>query len=405
MRENVQDNQDLLQGIAKVAKRFYVESEYDPSIVETFNALDESVEIDSVITSTRFAFDAEILASKRYQRTLDFLHRIELRQAELKNDLKTVAGGNVDQNHVAVSAKYAPRGTDNVQSDPEPEQFNTASESLQKGDPMKSSTGLLEGNADLNSHLPSRSYILPEISVEALNLQNDAQADDTFFEIDNVDSSPSNSNTDLNAGTAGHRRTPSESISQSQIPGLEFEAGSVQRSISVGSEGRMRTQTSPSPNLSEAKLQPILSGPAGLRLEPQSQRPSGEWLDSTFNASWAHEDVAKTYRSRTLTHKDVVFIGDSCVGITSAITRAIDGSWMTAYRPTVLDEYSLDVTLNDARFNLRLWDTSGEHSDQLRLLSYTCANLVVIGYAIDSPDSLANVREKVCADDGGPEFD
>jgi hypothetical protein len=43
-----------------------------------------------------------------------------------------------------------------------------------------------------------------------------------------------------------------------------------------------------------------------------------------------------------------------------------------------------------------LWDTSGiEDYDRLRPLSYPDAHVILICFAIDSPDSLDNVQEKV----------
>lgn len=388
MRDNVQDNQDLLQGIAKVAKRFYVESEYDPSIAEVSNDFDQNIEIDSVITSTRFAFDAEILASKRYQRTLDYLHRIELRQAEL-NDLKTVAGGNVDQSRIATSNANATR------SAPGSANSRTTTETHPQSDPTKSSTSL-PGNTDGQSTTSASTLaILPEISVGAWDLQKDVLSDDVSSRSGTESSIANTVDKSIEAGTKNHRRTPSDSIPYfTAISKPDIEG--VRRSKSAGSDSNVRPRLSVSPRANQPQMRSNYLNPTVAPAEHRPLRPSVEWLDSTFDTTWAQEGVGNTYLSRTLTHKEVVFVGDSCAGITSAITRAVEKTWMTAYQPTVLDEYSLDVNLNGARFNLRLWDTSGEHHDQLRLLSYANAHLVVIGYAIDSPDSLANVREKVC---------
>ena len=45
---------------------------------------------------------------------------------------------------------------------------------------------------------------------------------------------------------------------------------------------------------------------------------------------------------------------------------------------------------------MKLWDTAGQEDyDRLRPLSYPESHLVMITYAIDSPDSLDDVQEKV----------
>lgn len=45
---------------------------------------------------------------------------------------------------------------------------------------------------------------------------------------------------------------------------------------------------------------------------------------------------------------------------------------------------------------LALWDTSGDDgNDRLRPLSYPDSHVIVICFAIDDPESLLNVEEKV----------
>lgn len=51
---------------------------------------------------------------------------------------------------------------------------------------------------------------------------------------------------------------------------------------------------------------------------------------------------------------------------------------------------------------LALWDTAGQEDyDRLRPLSYPESHVFLVCFAIDSPDSLTNVRIKVC----GSSFD
>ena len=45
---------------------------------------------------------------------------------------------------------------------------------------------------------------------------------------------------------------------------------------------------------------------------------------------------------------------------------------------------------------LQLWDTAGQEDyDRLRPLSYPDSHVILICFAVDSPDSLDNVQEKV----------
>ena len=55
-----------------------------------------------------------------------------------------------------------------------------------------------------------------------------------------------------------------------------------------------------------------------------------------------------------------------------------------------------DVNVDGQHVELALWDTAGQEDfDRLRELSYSNSHVILICFAIDSPDSLDNVREKV----------
>lgn len=63
--------------------------------------------------------------------------------------------------------------------------------------------------------------------------------------------------------------------------------------------------------------------------------------------------------------------------------------------PTVFENYVSDVEVDGRRVELALWDTAGQEDyDRLRPLSYPDSNVILICFAIDSPDSLDNVQEK-----------
>ena len=66
------------------------------------------------------------------------------------------------------------------------------------------------------------------------------------------------------------------------------------------------------------------------------------------------------------------------------------------YVPTVFENYVADVEVDGKHVELALWDTAGQEDyDRLRPLSYPDTHVILICFAIDSPDSLENVQEKV----------
>jgi small GTP-binding protein len=62
----------------------------------------------------------------------------------------------------------------------------------------------------------------------------------------------------------------------------------------------------------------------------------------------------------------------------------------------VFESWVADVQINGQWVELALWDTAGqENYDRLRPLSYPNADVVLICFSVDSPDSLDNVKEAV----------
>lgn len=62
----------------------------------------------------------------------------------------------------------------------------------------------------------------------------------------------------------------------------------------------------------------------------------------------------------------------------------------------MFENYVADVEVDGKRVELALWDTAGQEDyDRLRPLSYPDSHVILICFAVDSPDSLDNVQEKV----------
>lgn len=73
------------------------------------------------------------------------------------------------------------------------------------------------------------------------------------------------------------------------------------------------------------------------------------------------------------------------------------------YIPTVFENYIANKVHppSGKMVELALWDTAGqEEYDRLRPLSYPETDLLFVCFAIDCPNSLDNVMDKVCIDSG-----
>lgn len=56
-----------------------------------------------------------------------------------------------------------------------------------------------------------------------------------------------------------------------------------------------------------------------------------------------------------------------------------------------------DCRVDGRAVQLALWDTAGQEDyERLRPLAYAKAHVLLIAFAVDTPDSLENVKHKVC---------
>lgn len=62
----------------------------------------------------------------------------------------------------------------------------------------------------------------------------------------------------------------------------------------------------------------------------------------------------------------------------------------------MFENYVTDCRVDGKSVQLALWDTAGQEDyERLRPLAYSKAHVILIGFSVDTPDSLDNVKHKV----------
>merc|ERR1712169_93363 len=112
---------------------------------------------------------------------------------------------------------------------------------------------------------------------------------------------------------------------------------------------------------------------------------------STFQPTTHHTHTDNMAEIR----RKLVIVGDGACGKTCLLIVFSKGTFPEVYVPTVFENYVADVEVDGKHVELALWDTAGQEDyDRLRPLSYPDSHVILICFAIDSPDSLDNVQEK-----------
>lgn len=80
----------------------------------------------------------------------------------------------------------------------------------------------------------------------------------------------------------------------------------------------------------------------------------------------------------------------------NSLTNETDDDSLALQIPTVFENYVTDCRVDGKSVQLALWDTAGQEDyERLRPLAYSKAHVLLIGFSIESPDSLDNVKHKV----------
>eukprot|EP00817_Percolomonadidae_sp_ATCC50343_P006373 CAMPEP_0117420496 /NCGR_PEP_ID=MMETSP0758-20121206/1816_1 /TAXON_ID=63605 /ORGANISM="Percolomonas cosmopolitus, Strain AE-1 (ATCC 50343)" /LENGTH=152 /DNA_ID=CAMNT_0005202135 /DNA_START=9 /DNA_END=467 /DNA_ORIENTATION=- len=90
-----------------------------------------------------------------------------------------------------------------------------------------------------------------------------------------------------------------------------------------------------------------------------------------------------------------VVVGDGAVGKTCLLYVYANKKFPTDYVPTIFDNYTASVTVNERSISLALWDTAGQEDyEQLRPLSYPNTDVFIMCFAVTNPTSLENIEAK-----------
>ncbi|CAH7672103.1 ras family-domain-containing protein [Phakopsora pachyrhizi] len=127
---------------------------------------------------------------------------------------------------------------------------------------------------------------------------------------------------------------------------------------------------------------------------PSNNNPASSSSSQPQNQQ-RHQQNSSNPNSDSAIRRKLVIIGDGACGKTSLLSVFAMGEFPEDYEPTIFENYVAEIRLDGKPVQLALWDTAGqEEYERLRPLSYSKSHVILIAFAIDTPDSLENVTVK-----------
>merc|ERR1712083_847620 len=103
---------------------------------------------------------------------------------------------------------------------------------------------------------------------------------------------------------------------------------------------------------------------------------------------------SETDKQLVITRK-LVIIGDGAIGKTCLLQVFLEGKFPDGYEPTIFhnENKKMKHPFEEGKeFNMQLWDTAGQEAyEEARKLAYPGTQILLIGFSVVEPDSLANV--------------
>lgn len=91
----------------------------------------------------------------------------------------------------------------------------------------------------------------------------------------------------------------------------------------------------------------------------------------------------------------VTTIGDGTVGKTCMLITYTTDEFPSEYVPTVFDNYAGSIHVDEQKYDMTLWDTSGQEDyERIRPLSYPNTDCFLICFSVNSRHSYENVANK-----------